>query len=73
MQAPPYAIAYMATLAISWSSGRILEHCWHIVGPVLVAIAGAVLMIATLNPGARYFGLVLLCTGPYVGLNVTTP
>ncbi|PLB53678.1 putative vitamin H transporter [Aspergillus steynii IBT 23096] len=70
VQAPPYFIAYLATLAISWSSGRMLEHCWHIVAPVVVALVGAVLMIATLNPGARYFGLVLLCTGPYVGLNI---
>ncbi|KAL4876978.1 major facilitator superfamily domain-containing protein [Aspergillus karnatakaensis] len=70
IQAPPYLIAYFATLAISWSSGRFLEHCWHIIVPILVALAGAVLMISTLNVGARYFSLVLLCTGPFVGLNI---
>lgn len=63
-------IAYFATLAISWSSGRLLEHCWHIIVPILVALGGAVLMISTLNVGARYFSLILLCTGPFVGLNV---
>ncbi|KAI9931397.1 hypothetical protein MW887_009972 [Aspergillus wentii] len=70
IQAPPYVIAYIATLLISWSSGRHLEHCWHIIIPVAISIAGSVIMISTLNVGARYFGLVLLCTGPFVGLNI---
>jgi len=30
-------------------------------------------MISTLNVGARYLSLVLLCTGPFVGLNVSMP
>ncbi|KAL5356274.1 major facilitator superfamily domain-containing protein [Aspergillus floccosus] len=70
VQAPPYLIAYIVTLVVSWSSGRFLEHCWHIVVPILVTLAGAVLMISTLNIGARYFSLILLCTGPFVGLNI---
>ena len=70
IQAPPYAVAYIVTLLVSWSSGRMLEHCWHIVVCITVCLAGAVLMISTLNVGARYFGLVLLCSGPFVGLNV---
>lgn len=73
VQAPPYVIAYFATLAISWSSGRFGEHCFHIIVPILVALAGSVLMISTLNMGARYFSLILLCTGPFVGLNVRFP
>ncbi|KAL5353857.1 hypothetical protein ACLOAV_001901 [Pseudogymnoascus australis] len=70
IQAPPYVIAYIVTLVVSWSSGRHLEYCWHIVGPMAVSLAGAVLMISTLNVGARYFSLILLCSGPFVGLNI---
>ncbi|RJE20368.1 Major Facilitator Superfamily [Aspergillus sclerotialis] len=70
VQAPPYVIAYFVTLAISWSSGRFLDHCLHIIIPILVALAGAVIMISTLDIGARYFSLILLCTGPFVGLNI---
>ncbi|KAL4898364.1 major facilitator superfamily domain-containing protein [Aspergillus ambiguus] len=70
VQAPPYVVAYIVTLVVSWSSGRLLEHCWHIVGPILVTLAGAVIMISTLDIGARYFSLILLCTGPFVGLNI---
>lgn len=71
IQAPPYLIAYFVTLAISWSSGRMLEHCWHIVGSISICLIGASVMISTLNVGARYFSLILLCSGPFVGLNVS--
>lgn len=70
VQAPPYAVAYLVTLAVSWSSGKMLEHCWHIIGSITVSLVGAVLMISTLNTGARYFAMILLCSGPFVGLNL---
>jgi hypothetical protein len=70
IQAPPYLFAYFFTLALSWSSGRRLEHCWHIIGAILVSAVGAVIMISTLNVGARYFSIFLLCAGPFVGLNI---
>ena len=73
IQAPPYLIAYFVTLAVSWSSGRMLEHCWHIVGSISVCLVGAAVMISTLNTEARYFSLILLCSGPFVGLNVRAP
>ncbi|KAJ4399439.1 hypothetical protein N0V91_009448 [Didymella pomorum] len=40
-----------------------LEHCWHIVGSIAITLIGAVIMISTLNVGARYFSLILLCSG----------
>ncbi|KAH0175236.1 major facilitator superfamily transporter, partial [Aureobasidium melanogenum] len=70
IQAPPYVIAYFVTLGISWSSGRHLEHCWHIIGSIAVCLVGAIIMISTFNTGARYSALVLLCSGPFVGLNI---
>lgn len=70
IQAPPYLFAYFFTLALSWSSGRRLEHCWHIIGAILISAVGAIIMISTLNVGARYFSIFLLCSGPFVGLNI---
>jgi hypothetical protein len=70
IQAPPYIFAYGFTLLVSWSSGRRLEHCWHIVGAISMTLAGAVIMISTLNVGARYFSLFLLVSGPFLGLNI---
>jgi hypothetical protein len=70
IQAPPYLFAYGFTLLVSWSSGRRLEHCWHIVGAISLTLAGAVIMISTLNVGARYFSMFLLVSGPFLGLNI---
>ncbi|UQC77455.1 major facilitator superfamily transporter [Colletotrichum lupini] len=47
-----------------------LEHGYHIIVPMLFTLAGCVVMITTLNVGARYFSMILLVTGPFLGLNV---
>ncbi|KAF6813659.1 major facilitator superfamily transporter [Colletotrichum plurivorum] len=70
IQAPPPIIAFLVTLAVSWSSGRMLEHGYHIIVPILLTLVGCVVMITTLNVGARYFCMILLVTGPFVGLNL---
>ncbi|CAG9948409.1 unnamed protein product [Clonostachys rosea f. rosea IK726] len=73
IQAPPYIVAYFITLLVSWSSGRHLEHCWHIAGSMLACLIGAVIMISTFNVPARYFSMFLLCTGPFISLNIQIP
>ena len=73
IQAPPPVIAFLVTLAISWSSGKRLEHGYHIIVPILFTIVGCAVMITTLNVGARYFCMILLVVGPFVGLNVSHP
>ncbi|SPJ81863.1 related to putative tartrate transporter [Fusarium torulosum] len=70
IQAPPPIIAFIVTLVISWSSGRRLEHGYHIIVPILFTLVGCVVMISTLNVGARYFSMILLVIGPFVGLNL---
>jgi MFS family permease len=70
IQAPPYIFAYGFTLLVSWSSGRRLEHCWHIVGAISLTLAGAIIMISTLNVGVRYFSMFLLVSGPFLGLSI---
>lgn len=70
VQAPPYAIAYMAACGFAWTSGRFQESCYHIVGPILAAAAGCAMLISTMNVGVRYFGIILLISGTYSGLNL---
>ncbi|KAI7525395.1 major facilitator superfamily transporter, partial [Hortaea werneckii] len=70
IQAPPYLVAYIFMLTLSWSSGRTGDHAFHIIGAILMCMVGAVIMISTLNPGARYFSVFLLCSGPFLGLNL---
>ncbi|KEQ60578.1 MFS general substrate transporter [Aureobasidium melanogenum CBS 110374] len=73
IQAPPYVFAYLATLAISWSAGKYKEHCYHIIGSTVMCIVGTAIVISTLNPGARYFGMFFMCAGPFIGLNIHIP
>lgn len=48
-----------------------LEHGYHIIVPILLTLVACVVMITTLNVGARYFCMILMVTGPFVGLNVS--
>ena len=68
IQAPPYLFAYIFVLAMSWSVGRHMEHCWHIIATSVFGIIGVVIVIATLHPGARYFGMFLMVAGPFAGV-----
>jgi hypothetical protein len=43
---------------------------WHIIAPTIGCILGVVIMISTWNPGARYLGMFLMCSGLSVGSNV---
>jgi hypothetical protein len=47
-----------------------LEHCWHIVFSMAMCLIGTVIMISTLEAGPRYFSLFLLCSGPFIALNL---
>jgi hypothetical protein len=70
VQAPPYAIAYAVACGLAYTSGRFQESYWHIVVPLVFSAVGCATLIGTLNVGARYFGLILLISGTYSGLNL---
>lgn len=70
IQAPPYAIAYAVACGMAYTSGRTQESFWHIVGPIIFSAGGCAMLIGTLNVGVRYFGLILLISGTYSGLNL---
>lgn len=70
LQAPPYIVAFISCCVVSWSSGRMLEYFWHMAISMLVALAGTVVLISTLQQAARYFSLFLLCSGPFIALNL---
>ncbi|OAK99401.1 MFS general substrate transporter [Phaeosphaeriaceae sp. SRC1lsM3a] len=70
VQAPPYAIAYAVACGCAYTSGRFQESYYHIIVPIFFSAAGCGMLIGTLNVGARYFGLILLISGTYSGLNL---
>jgi hypothetical protein len=70
IQAPPYAIAYGVACLLAYTSGRFQESCYHIIIPVVFSAVGTSILISSLNIGARYFGVILLISGTYSGLNL---
>ncbi|CAK1359375.1 putative transporter [Cercospora beticola] len=62
---PPYLIAGGISIWWSYNSGKFNERTWHITVAKAVAIFGFVLCAATLNTGARYFGMVVFAIGTY--------
>jgi hypothetical protein len=68
---PPYLIAGIMSVLVSWSSGRFNERTWHITLSKAVAIVGFIVGTASLNTGARYFAMVLFVGATY-GVNNST-
>lgn len=65
---PPYLVAGLATMYVSFSSGKYNERTWHITVSKAIAIIGFALAPATLNTGVRYFAMVVFTLGTY-GVN----
>ncbi|KAI9150830.1 MFS transporter prlL [Paramyrothecium foliicola] len=65
---PPYLIAGVAIVLVSWSSGRFNERTWHITASKAVATIGFVAAACTLNLAGRYISMVIFTAGTY-GVN----
>ncbi|RYP25233.1 hypothetical protein DL765_000114 [Monosporascus sp. GIB2] len=65
---PPYLLASITSVLVSWSSGRFNERTWHITISKALAIVGFAVATSTYNIGARYFAMVLFVGATY-GVN----
>ncbi|KAF1950354.1 MFS general substrate transporter [Byssothecium circinans] len=65
---PPYLIAGVVTIAVSWSSGKFNERTWHITISKTVATIGFAAACATMDLGGRYASMVIFTIGTY-GVN----
>jgi hypothetical protein len=45
-----------------------MEHCWHIIATSVFVIVGVVIVISSLNAGARHNGMFLVVAGPFAGV-----
>lgn len=61
--APPYLVGAIVTFFVANSSDRHNERGFHISIPMLVAVVGFVISVATLNVPARYVASFLYITG----------
>lgn len=65
---PPYLIAGVITILVSWSSGKFNERTWHITISKTVATIGFLAACFTLNTVGRYLSMVIFTIGTY-GVN----
>ncbi|KAL4876361.1 major facilitator superfamily domain-containing protein [Aspergillus karnatakaensis] len=61
--APPYIIGAVISYFIAWSSDRRKERGFHITTPIIVAMIGFIISVATLNIPARYFASFVYISG----------
>ncbi|TVY90080.1 MFS transporter [Lachnellula willkommii] len=68
--APPYVFATIIALAVSYSSDKRHERCFHIVVPIFFGMAGFIIAASTTILAARYLSLFLMLGGVYGSYNV---
>lgn len=71
LTAPPYLLACLVCIAVSWNADRTKERYWHTVGPIALALAGFVISAAATGIGPRYFGAMIMLPGIYAGFNMS--
>lgn len=65
LTAPPYLLAVVSTFLWARHADKTGERFWHVVAPMLVAMASFIISVATLNTGARYFAMVIMVPSLY--------
>lgn len=71
LTAPPYLLACLVCIGVSWNADRTKERYWHTVGPIALAIAGFVISASATGIGPRYFGAMIMLPGIYTGFNMS--
>ncbi|GFZ46503.1 hypothetical protein JCM24511_04750 [Saitozyma sp. JCM 24511] len=70
LTAPPYLVAAVLALAISWSSDRRPERCYHLLAPIVFGMVGFIIAATTKATAPRYFSLFLMVGGLFGSYNV---
>ncbi|KAG2110521.1 MFS general substrate transporter [Suillus discolor] len=62
--APPWIVGTATSFVVARHSDVTGDRFWHIVGPLLVGIAGYIIAISTMNTGMRYLSLFFMTQSP---------
>lgn len=60
---PVWIATFLASLAVTYTSGRFADRSIHIICLMLISVVGNIIAVATLNTGARFFAMFLLPIG----------
>ncbi|OBT86154.1 hypothetical protein VE02_05765 [Pseudogymnoascus sp. 03VT05] len=70
LTAPPYAVAFLGSVVLAYSSSKRKEFCMHICFPLIISVIGNILAMTVNGTGGRYFAIFLMAFGVYVVYNV---
>ncbi|KAJ5851775.1 uncharacterized protein N7529_011160 [Penicillium soppii] len=70
LTAPPYAFAFICSLAISFHAAHEQERGFHIAIPLAFALLGNLLAMFVPSTGGRYFSMFLMTAGSYSPYNL---
>ncbi|PSK35846.1 hypothetical protein C7M61_004328 [Candidozyma pseudohaemuli] len=65
LTAPPYVLAVITTFLWALHADKTGERFWHVISPMVVALAAFIIAVSTLNTGARYFSMVIMVPAIY--------
>lgn len=57
--APVWIATFLISLVVTWTSGKTNDRSLHIIGLMLVSVAGGIICTATTNIGVRFFAMFL--------------
>ncbi|KAI1506692.1 MFS transporter [Biscogniauxia marginata] len=61
--APVWIGTFLVSLVVTYTSGRFADRSIHIVSLMLISVVGNIIVVATLNPAARFFAMFLMPMG----------
>ncbi|KAJ5689504.1 hypothetical protein N7462_003896 [Penicillium macrosclerotiorum] len=70
LTSPPYAFAFLCSLAISFHAAHKQERGFHIAVPLLFALLGNLMAMFIPTTGGRYFSMFLMTAGSYSPYNL---
>ncbi|KAI0181712.1 putative MFS transporter [Hypoxylon sp. FL1284] len=60
---PVWVLVFLASILVTYTSGRFADRSFHIIALVFISLAGNVIVVASLNTAVRFFALFLLPLG----------
>ncbi|KAI1337340.1 allantoate permease [Xylariaceae sp. FL0016] len=61
--APVWILTFLVSLVVTYTSGRFNDRSIHIICLMLISVVGNIIVVSTLNTGARFFGMFLMPLG----------
>jgi hypothetical protein len=63
LTAPVWFLTFIVSLGVTWTSGKTGDRSIHIICLLMISAIGNIIMVSTLNTGARFFAMFLLPLG----------